>query len=263
MVAHASAKFPRIYVDVKCALAPTSSRHSAAVDSCSTRSLVCSSLVTSKGLSVLPYTDRIVAIDGEALAVSGSVTLSVSRLDDDCVSLPETEAEFLVVDYLAVVNSDLLVGLDVISCLGGVSLQYDDQDRRLTRVQFGSPAEVVSAVTDERRPQLSRHVTVTESGQEVWLRTDDGEAHFDPAQQCWVVAWKWKDGAPPAAPLGSGIGEYIGAEVWRRGRPLAEGRVAGAAQRGEAWRAWRSPAAARSLPGAQADDTGSALPGLS
>ena len=73
---------PRIYVDA-CALEGGDCRRiKAAVDTCSSRSLVTRKLVAEMHLPVSPSSASIVTVDGSSLEIAGSVTLGVVRQDD-------------------------------------------------------------------------------------------------------------------------------------------------------------------------------------
>ena len=115
----------------------------------------------------------VTALDGQSLTVSGKVWLTLSR-NDDAVHLPEVKAEFLVVDHLDVVDADLLLGLNIITGLGGVSLGYD-KNNDLCSVSFGRSSSVTLAnVGEQQLDKLPRHVTVCENGDDVVLFMADG-----------------------------------------------------------------------------------------
>lgn len=107
-VADTDVTLPHVYVNV----AGCGERPRAAIDSCSTRSLVCQSWLAERDFVVSPESTSITAIDGLSLDASGKVLLTLSR-QDDVVDLPQVEAEFLVVESLSVVDAELLIGLDV------------------------------------------------------------------------------------------------------------------------------------------------------
>ena len=209
LVARSRGSLPKVFVSV----AGGQEKWIAAIDSCSSRSLV--SLATARALSLVledpADVDAITAIDGESLKVSGVAELTVSRVDSK-VYLPEITTKFLVVASLDVVQSDLLIGLDVISSAGGIALEYSETDGRLTGAVFGSRPVVAAAeggptsgVTEEPLPP---HIQVRQDGDKVTLAMSDCEVAFDAEEGFWEVSWRWQDGAAPTFPLGSGIGEY-------------------------------------------------------
>ena len=207
--ARAGVPLPRIYV---CADG-CPERLSAAIDSCSSRSLISKQTINAYSIPVVPVPvpECITAIDGMPLDVVGVADLTISRKDDK-VRLPTVSAKFLVVESLDVVSADLLVGLDIISSTGGVKLQYSEADGALTHVLFGKEPGVAAAagttVKDDADPVMPRHISVTQDGGVVTLTMSDGEARFDPQKGYWEVKWFWKAGEEPSEPLGSGVTAY-------------------------------------------------------
>lgn len=213
-VARTGVALPKIFVNVR----EGNCRLRAAIDSCSNRSLISSGAAAGLACSVLPTDlEDITAIDGKPVRVVGAVQLCVSRQDDH-VYLPEISAQFLVVDTLSVVQAELLIGLDVISSLGGVSLQYDGDSGVLTDVVFGAGgkptvAAAANLVGQQSTSEMPRHVTVVQAGADVTLEMSDGEARFDSKEKTWEMRWQWKNGEAPTAPLGSGVGQYSRAKL--------------------------------------------------
>ena len=202
---------PRIFVSVTgCA-----GRWTAAVDSCSSRSLLAKETAEMLGVAVRPVADEagpLTAIDGTTVQVLGTANLTISK-DDVNVHVPEVSAEFQVVKSLEVVAADLLIGIDIVSSLGGVHLVYDEASGGLTKVTFGpklqNPAAVGALAEPESTTQkMPGHVSVAQEDGRVTLTMSDGEAVFDKANRFWTVCWKWADGEAPTHPIGAGIGEY-------------------------------------------------------
>ena len=165
--------------------------------------------VTDKGIEVAPAVPQasVTALDGQSLAVSGKVWLTLSRCDES-VHLPEVKAEFLVVEDLTVVDADFLLGVNIITGLGGVSLGYNVEHDLNSVVFEPSPATALTAVGDEQVDKLPRHVTVTENGDYVVLSMADGEAVYDSQEGHWTIHWNWQSGAVLEKEIGTGIGEY-------------------------------------------------------
>ena len=210
VVASPCSSLPRIHV-----YSEGQARLRAAVDSCSSKSLISYRVVSELGVPVqlVESNPRITAIDGQEVVVSGQVRLTVHR-DDDKVHLPEVTADFLVVDTLVVVDADILLGLDIISSVGGVHLGYAP-DGVLATVWFGRPRDPSTASdttsesdNPESSAKLPRDVSVSRDGPNVTLSMGDAEVAFDAERGFWEVQWRWSAGAPPQAPIGSGIGEY-------------------------------------------------------
>ena len=199
---------PRLHVDI--AVGEQSARPKAVVDTGASRNLVSRQLVEALNVDVRPSELAISAIDGNSVPIQGEVSLQVSRLDD-AVYLPCTTSRFLVVPDLHAVGSDLVIGLELISALGGVDVQYDHGV--LTGVTFGTKPQTVDPVAAP--PERSTHdhpyghVTVTRDDEgNVTLATDDGQVCWDAARKRWELTWKWQSGSEPQSPVGCGIGEY-------------------------------------------------------
>ena len=188
LVARRRGGLPKVFVSVN----GEQTRLKAAIDSCSSRSLVSTAAVRTLSVPVCKPSgeDMITAINGNSLDITGTVELTVSR-DDNNVYLPKIKAKFLVVDSLDVVRSDMLIGLDVISSAGGVALEYSESDGRLTGAVFGTRpvvAAVESKISNEEH--LPRHVQVRQDGDKVTLEMSDCEVMFDPEKGFWEVTWK-------------------------------------------------------------------------
>ena len=203
---------PRIYVDVKCNDGEEVRRVKAAVDTCSSWTLVSKELVTSMGLDLAQATVSATAIDGSPVCILGRTELILSR-QDDAVRLPEHAAQLQVVDDLDVVQADVLIGLDVISALGGVNLRYDDGE--LVNVVFGSAENELSRQALPESSDLSadghpsRHVDVChEANGDVVLSSEDGCVRWKSDEKYWELSWLWKNDHDHKKSLGSGLGEY-------------------------------------------------------
>ncbi|XP_065190928.1 uncharacterized protein LOC135821857 [Sycon ciliatum] len=211
-----AAPLPRIYVDVESAKPDDWCRGEAMLDTGSARTLVSSGFIrAAKMCSQVSAVkqEKLLALDGEALPISGSISLTIRRLDGP-VNLPPTRVVAFVVPELSVINADLLLGSDLVRAIGGVRLQYSESGD-LRSVLFGpspaSPEPVSSVVSDalqspDQHP--SRHVSVVQDGEDVTLSVEDGQIKWLADEQCWQAAWRWKDDKPPTGRIGSGIGEY-------------------------------------------------------
>ncbi|XP_065195680.1 uncharacterized protein LOC135827084 [Sycon ciliatum] len=212
-----AAPLPRIYVDVESAKPDDWCRGEAMLDTGSARTLVSSGFIRAAKMcnqvSAVKQ-EKLLALDGEALPISGSISLTIRRLDGP-VNLPPTRVVAFVVPELSVINADLLLGSDLVRAIGGVRLQYSESGD-LRSVLFGpspasDPEPVSSVVSDalqspDQHP--SRHVSVVQDGEDVTLSVEDGQIKWLAAEQCWQAAWRWKDDKPPTGRIGSGIGEY-------------------------------------------------------
>ncbi|XP_065177095.1 uncharacterized protein LOC135806835 [Sycon ciliatum] len=193
---------PKVFVDVSCDTA-SGVRVRSVIDTGSTRTLVTSALVDQLGTPVTAHTGQpVVALDGQPLRILGSALLKFVR-EDDCVSIPAVAMEVLVVPSLSVVGTDVLLGSDTIAQCGGLHLRYDD-DGSLCCVTLGQHADVTAGVADVPL----RHVSCQTDGDDIILTSDDGSVRWDATQRCWTLNWQWRDGKPPHAPVGHGIGEY-------------------------------------------------------
>ena len=142
------------------------------------------------------------ALDGQPVTVLGCVNIKLRHLDG-AARLPEIDVCAYVVRDLQVVNADVLIGADVVAGSNGLHLEYKAND--LCRIQFGPEAPVVGSAPDSHPMS---HVTVTHDGDDVVLSSSDGAVRWKAEEGCWELAWKWKDGEEPSAPIGSGLGEY-------------------------------------------------------
>ena len=176
----------------------------AIVDTGCTRSLITKAGVTSAKAEELvqPTMDGVVGIDGKPLNSCGTVSLEVHETEET-VYLEPVEISFLVVDNLTVLDTDVVLGSDVVSHTGGLNLQY--KDGAVQKVVFGKdkPAEIAASA-----PKLSRHVRVANDGNNVVMHMDDAEVVWHADEGYWSAKWLWKDGKTPSEPIGSGIGEY-------------------------------------------------------
>ncbi|XP_065176529.1 uncharacterized protein LOC135806289 [Sycon ciliatum] len=202
---------PRIFLPVKRCDAVAFRRCVAAIDSCSTHTLVSRQLAEDLALEVTTSTPDIITVDGNTLKVLGSAVLDVERVDET-VFLPFSSVSVSIVPELSVVNADVLLGLNLISQHGGVDLKYADS--KLVGASFGQAASASADVPssdvrsdDGDSPQLLRHVTVEHDGEDVILTTADGSVRWRADVGYWELTWAWKD-EPPMRPVGSGIGEY-------------------------------------------------------
>jgi len=200
-------RVPRIFVDVQADGAVR--RAKAAVDTCSSRSLITQCFADAMSLAVEPSYARLIAVDGKPLTILGQVHVTLSR-KDDAVSLLETTATLLVVRDLASVRADVIIGQDLITKGGGVSLQYSEG--KLVSVMFGhGDVAAAASATCDREPDRHplRHVDVSYVGSDdVVLKSDDVAVRWRANEHRWELTWVWKDDIPPTFPIGSGISEY-------------------------------------------------------
>ena len=183
-------------------------RQTSVVDTGCTRSLIELPLVEQLGMQpVQAPQESLISIEGKHLSIHGTVHLSIRRLDGP-VYLPLIHVSLLVVDNLSALDTDILVGSDIVAQAGGLDIQYDGPGGPLLSVIFGPKPHVAGAGVESSGKRLPRHVSVSESGNTVKLSTTDVTATWDEAKGYWQAEWTWKDGIPPSSPLGSGIGEY-------------------------------------------------------
>ena len=201
---------PRIFVDVgaaETADCASWNRFRAVVDTGSTHTIVSKDVVSA--MDVRLCTDQpssLVALDGEPVALVGTIDLQLRRLDGP-VTLPLTETRALVVESLgSALSASVLIGNDVVASHGGLQLRYD-QDHTLTSVTFGPDPVVATALADDLS-HPSPHVTVSQDGGDIVLQADDGEVRWLTKEAKWQIRWKWIDGQEPGAPVGPAIGEY-------------------------------------------------------
>jgi len=128
-------RLPRIFVDLSIPASGLVKRVKAVVDTASTKNLIAKALVEDMEAAVLPSDITISAIDGKPLSISGMVTMNVARMDHQDVVLPETSTKLMIVDTLETLNADVVIGLELISALGGVDVRYSDGV--LSSVVFG------------------------------------------------------------------------------------------------------------------------------
>ena len=138
----AGGNVPRIHVDGCATEGADWRRIKAAVDTCSSRSLVTRRLVEDMHLSVSPSSDKVVTVDGSPLEIASSVTLRVSR-QDGAVRLDEVTARLLVVNDLSSVNTGMIIGHDLIAECGGVKGEVKAKIKISPVVVFGVLSRMV------------------------------------------------------------------------------------------------------------------------
>lgn len=205
MAAACNPRLPRIHTDM--CVGDVKTRTISVVDTGSTRNLVSSRLARTLGCDVKASTLEISTIDGTALSVLGVADVTMSRLDSNAVYLPETVTGVVVVDSLDSVNAEAVIGLELISALGGVDVRYDGDQP--VSVVFGTRPDVCASAANTSEPKHPlRHVEVEEDGRgNVKLSTDDGFVIWNAEEKHWTLTWTWK-GEEPEQPVGPGIGEY-------------------------------------------------------
>ena len=194
------ADLPRVFVDVQ--VNDELRRVDATVDTGSMCTLVSSTAVEMLGLNVddSGHPDDLVALDGSTVQVLGTAALCIQRLDGP-VHLPTTCITALVVPHLSVVGTDLLLGSDMVSSVGGVSLSYAGGE--LASVYFGSRN---TPKPEDHHP--CRHVETVVDGDDLTFRTDDGQIMWNAQARKWALSWTLKAGQPPTNPIGAGTGKY-------------------------------------------------------
>ena len=207
----------RIYVDVESVKPDDWCRGEAMLDTGSAPTLESSTFIrAAKMCSQVSAVkqNKLLALDGGALPISGSISLMIRHLDGP-VNLPPTRVVSFVVSELSVINADLLLRSHLVRAIGGVRLQYSESGDLRSVLFCSSTASdsepVSSAVSDavqspDQHP--SRHVSVVRDGEDVTLSFKDGPIKWLAAEQCWQAAWRWKGDKPLTGRIGSGIGEY-------------------------------------------------------
>ena len=203
-------KLPRVYVDVVSSGDDEAVRARAVVDTGWARTLIAKPFARENEMAAsMTLMPPMIALDGSPVEVLGTVTVTLQRTDGPVILSP-IEVDACVVESLAVVDSVILIGNDVISSSGGLHLQYAE-DGRLSNVVFGTsvtpgPDVCAAAANPDRHPYP--HVRVERIGQDVKLETEDCTVQWDNDSQRWTMNWRWKAGTPPSQPVGCGVGEY-------------------------------------------------------
>ena len=198
----------RVAVDVSSDGGAEWSRHASVVDTGYTTSLVELALVRRLGLlhSVRDSNESLLMIQGHALNTSGCVDVMMRRLDGH-VYLPHICATLVVVEDLAALNTNILLGADIAAKTGGVNIAYETPGGRLSSVVFGTRLDMIGTGVASSS-KLSRRMSVKENDDTVTLEMTDVSVTWSGSAGYWEAQWTWKDGAPPSSPLGCGIGEY-------------------------------------------------------
>ena len=135
----------RILVDAWTKAGPNRQRVRAAVDTCSSQTLVSAGLAADMSCAMSATSISITGINGSPLPVQGSVCLYMSGMDGSVqLSQYDTFCIHIVVNSLGYIDVDMVVSMDTISALGGVDMRYGDG--RLRQVVFG----VSCAVADNQ-----------------------------------------------------------------------------------------------------------------
>ena len=114
----------------------------AIVDTCSTKNLVTWQLAEALAVPVTECESNIVTI-GSPMSVEGVTEMSV-MLTDQNVYLLECVALCTVVESLSAVNTDIVIGVNLISGLGSVNVDYGDGI--LVGVVFGQKPGAASTI---------------------------------------------------------------------------------------------------------------------
>ena len=206
-------QLPRIYVDVSSAATKPSTRAWAVLDTGSTRTLISEQFATEHSIRVVASNSApMMALDGSPLQVVGVSTVKLARTDG-AVILPSIEVSTYVAGTLSVVSADVLIGNDVVTGSGGMSMLYA-KDGALTGVTIGpSSTNIVCGAPHDLDAHPSSHAQVKQEGDNVRLSAADGEVVWDSTARRWTLTWQWKTGSPPPCPVGHGVGEYSRAKL--------------------------------------------------
>ena len=149
---HTSGDLVRVALDVKACDAPTWNRRASVVDTGCTQSLMEMALVDSLGLrsAMVDVHDTVRTIDGQSLQIHGRVEVQLRRLDG-AVYLPLITVSLFVVDSLATLNTDMVVGSDIAKQVGGVHIEY--LSGKLSSVTFGIDG-ICAGATTKKLPLL-------------------------------------------------------------------------------------------------------------
>ena len=183
-------------------------RLTAVVDTGSTHTLIARNCVDQLGIVMHAKGNTdIVSLGGEPLAIQGMAWVRLQR-EGGPVRLPPIDVKASVVQDLSTVQSDVLIGSDVIIGTSGLSLEYDE-NKVLCGIRFGPEpmSESVSASVAIADKHPSPFVEVTHESDDVVLKVDDGEVRWMAKEQYWQARWQWKD-TVPSGTIGHGIGEY-------------------------------------------------------
>ena len=202
---------PKVYVDVAVDGGDWC-RVRSVIDTGSTKTLVTIALVE-RVHAVLEQQpeEPILALDGKPLQLLGRATMKFVR-NDGPVSIHPVTMSVLVVPELSVVGTEVLIGSDMVATCGGLKLDYD-HECSLSAVVLGSRCDVAAATSVGEQDHPLRHVSAETDGDDIVLSSDDGSVRWDSEHGRWVLKWKWKDGHPPSASIGPGIGEYSRAKL--------------------------------------------------
>ena len=149
-------------------------------------------LVSRLGLQICATDTVISSVSGQRIRPLGQVTCQLTLQNR---TIPDLT--LLVLPELPS-NSMLLIGMDVMRRVGGMTLHIGDDER----IRFSVGASAVKC------PAIRPLVTLTD---------DDYEVSFD--GQKWEAAWKWKDKVPT---LRNRVPEYAVAEGRIREKYIAE-----------------------------------------
>ena len=166
------------------------SRQASVVDTGCTRSLIEWPVVQQLGMqsSLKETGDRLITVDGTPLDVTGSVDMTLKR-EDGSVYLPTIKVSLLVVPNLDALNTDIVIGSDIVSQVGGVSISHDQPGGQLSSVVFGPARDVASVGVAAATEKLSRHTSVSDGDGQVTLRMDDIEATWRDDLGFWEATW--------------------------------------------------------------------------
>ena len=189
---------PRMFVNIHpggdASLNGQEERLTSAVDTGSTHTLIARNCVDQLGIVMhAKGSTDIVSLDGELLAIQGTAWVRLQR-EGGPVRLPPIDMKASVVHDLSTVQSDVLIGSDIIIGTAGLSLEYDE-NQVLCGIRFGpepmSESVSASVATADKHP--FPFVEVTHENDDVVLKVDDGEVRWMAKEQYWQARWQWKD----------------------------------------------------------------------
>ena len=159
---------------------------------------MCRELASALACTVSPEEVAITAIDGNPLLVFGVTKLCMSRMDET-VQFPECEASCVVVEDLSNIHVELVLGVDTISSLGGVSVKYNDGELQKVIFSEGTAACASAEALEHPLP----YVTVAKEGQDIILSMDDGKVRWRDDEE--VLGANLGVEGPPGAAKATGL----------------------------------------------------------
>ena len=155
-------------------------------------------IVSSKIVAVIGSSNKTVRADKEVMMMDGSLT-TCTKVIDVVMTIDGITVKLssLVMDILP--TYDVLLGIDAITMLGGVSINRNGQ------TMFGelnfSYAPVSNSKVDNRKEVTNTSCCVQEKGNthstpDITINDDDFAIKF--REGIWKVEWKWERGEEPS-----------------------------------------------------------------